>query len=624
MRQLIIALLFLLANKDVAAQKNDIDSLLKVVETTSADTILQKAYRKLGDLYVDNNPGKAISYYEKGYTHAKAANKKVAAANFLFSIGYAWRIRGEFDKSLDNYLQSIRIYEELKDTFRLGNALLSVGNVYQQAKNTAKMDEYYTRAQTLGEAYGDSVQISSIYTERGIQSDVLKQYDTAISYFNKALKLVNGEQDPFAIANLYSNIGLSWKHKNNTTEALRWFDSAQKIYENKDVPPDYYASLYNNFAATYAQSGNYARAKEFFDKSIGYAIQGGARYIEMENYRNLADMYDAAKDYRSENEYLKKYYNLKDSMFTADSKNQLTELEADYHLEQKNGVIIAQKAEVEKQRNQRNLFIILAIAAALVLSALVIFYSRIKKKNQLLEEKNREINRQRDELEKLNHVKDRLFSIISHDLRNPLVTLRSYLSLTDTPNISDERKQEFKTQTLQAVAQTSDMLDNLLAWANMQIKDSAVPIRPVDLTDCVLDVEHNVNAQAMQKQISIHKQLEDIAAPGDHNIISIALRNLLTNAIKYSPEGKNIYISVEKKGNHIEIAVKDEGIGMSPEQIDSIQNNQSGSTKGTQGEKGSGMGIFLVKELLEKIRGQLMITSEPGKGSTFMIQLPTL
>lgn len=624
MRELIIALLFLFASEKAAAQKNEIDSLLKVVETNSADTVLVKAYRMLGDLYVDNNPGKAITYYEKGYTHAKAANKKVAAANFLYSIGYAWRMRGEFDKSLDNYLQSVRIYEELKDTFRLGNALLSVGNVYQQAKNTAKMDEYYTRAQTLGEAHGDSIQISSIYTERGIQSDVLKQYDVALSYFDKALKMINAEEDPFAIANLYSNIGLTWKHKNNTTEALRWFDSAKKIYEHRDVPPDYYASLYNNFAATHAQAGNYASAKAYFDKSIGYARQSGARYIEMENYRNLADMYDAAKDYRSENEYLKKYYNLKDSMFTADSKNQLTELEADYHLEQKNGVIIAQKAEVEKQRNQRNLFIILAIAAALVLSALVIFYSRIKKKNQLLEEKNAEINRQRDELEKLNHVKDRLFSIISHDLRNPLVTLRSYLSLTDTPNISDERKQEFKTQTLQAVAQTSDMLDNLLAWANMQIKNSAIPIRPVDLTDCVLDVEHNVNAQAMQKQISIHKQLEDVAAPGDHNIISIALRNLLTNAIKYSPEGKNIYITVEKKGNHIEISVKDEGIGMSPEQIDSIQNNQSGSTHGTQGEKGSGMGMFLVKELLEKIRGQLMITSEPGKGSTFMIQLPTL
>jgi len=624
MRELIIALLFLFASEKAAAQKNEIDSLLKVVETNSADTVLVKAYRMLGDLYVDNNPGKAITYYEKGYTHAKAANKKVAAANFLYSIGYAWRMRGEFDKSLDNYLQSVRIYEELKDTFRLGNALLSVGNVYQQAKNTAKMDEYYTRAQTLGEAHGDSIQISSIYTERGIQSYVLKQYDVALSYFDKALKMINAEEDPFAIANLYSNIGLTWKHKNNTTEALRWFDSAKKIYEHRDVPPDYYASLYNNFAATHAQAGNYASAKAYFDKSIGYARQSGARYIEMENYRNLADMYDAAKDYRSENEYLKKYYNLKDSMFTADSKNQLTELEADYHLEQKNGVIIAQKAEVEKQRNQRNLFIILAIAAALVLSALVIFYSRIKKKNQLLEEKNAEINRQRDELEKLNHVKDRLFSIISHDLRNPLVTLRSYLSLTDTPNISDERKQEFKTQTLQAVAQTSDMLDNLLAWANMQIKNSAIPIRPVDLTDCVLDVEHNVNAQAMQKQISIHKQLEDVAAPGDHNIISIALRNLLTNAIKYSPEGKNIYITVEKKGNHIEISVKDEGIGMSPEQIDSIQNNQSGSTHGTQGEKGSGMGMFLVKELLEKIRGQLMITSEPGKGSTFMIQLPTL
>ena len=225
----------------------------------------------------------------------------------------------------------------------------------------------------------------------------------------------------------------------------------------------------------------------------------------MENYRNMSDMFGDMKNYEQQAVYLKKYYNFKDSLYSADSKNQLTELEANYTVEKKNGELVKKDAEVAEQKNRQRILLIVAFSILALLGLLMLFYKRIQNKNRLLQEKNVQINEQKDELQTLNHVKDRLFSIISHDLRNPLVTLRSYLMLADNDAVAEEKKQQFKVQTMNAVSQTGDMLDNLLAWANVQIKNTKANIIPINIADLLSDAVNNVKAQAFQKNISIHE-----------------------------------------------------------------------------------------------------------------------
>jgi two-component system, sensor histidine kinase and response regulator len=258
----------------------------------------------------------------------------------------------------------------------------------------------------------------------------------------------------------------------------------------------------------------------------------------------------------------------------------------------------------------------------LLLAALGFFYRRTKQNNVLLQDKNTQINRQKDELQTLNHVKDRLFSIISHDLRNPLITLKSYLSLADDPGLPAAQKEEFKKQTMLSVSQTSNMLDNLLTWANMQLKNTKPLITQVNTEDCIDDATGAAAGQAAQKNITIHKKIDAETAVAEYHILEIALRNIITNAVKYSHNGSNIFISTSNTGQHVKIVVRDEGIGMSRAQLNEILNNEAESTSGTAGEKGSGLGLFLVKELLQKIDALLLIESEEGKGSSFIIQLP--
>ncbi len=624
MLKFLLSLLLVISSSTAPGQSRQVDSLLKALDTETADSNRLRIYSRIADYYVDNNYTKAIDYYTKALETAKKLDYKLAAANSYYSIGYCYLIKGDYDKSLENYLQSVRIYEELKDSRRLTNAYLSIGNVYNQNKNDQKTDEYYAKAKKLIDISNDSSVLNSFLAERGIQFDQRKQFDSALLYLQKAHQMAVILKDDYFVASSLSNIALTYKHQAKTDLALHYFDSVLIMFKAMDAPLDNFAATYNNIAATYTQAGNYPKAKEAFDKSIAYAKETGSRNIELENYRNLSDMYGDMKNYEQQNIFLKKYYSLKDSLFTADNKNQLTQLEADYHLEQKNGEIVKKDIEVQKQKSERNVFIIIALAAALLLSTLAIFYSRIRKKNKLLEEKNIQINQQKDELQTLNNVKDRLFSIISHDLRNPLVTLRTYLSLADNAALPAEKKQQFKAQTMQAVLQTSDMLDNLLAWANLQIKNTKANITPVNVNDAVQDAINIVQAQAQQKNIAIQKDIQAAVVLADEHILAIALRNILTNAVKYSNEGQHIFIASLKENDHVSLSVRDEGVGMTAEQLQQLQQSESESTKGTQGEKGSGLGIFLVKELLAKTYGHLTIKSEKDKGSSFTINLPAL
>jgi len=622
MKKLLFIVAITCCNICFAQVNKEVDSLLKALDTEKQDSNIQRTLSRIGNYYIDNNPAKAIEYLERSAELAKRLNFTLRQANNYYDIGFCYLLKGDFDKALNFYQQSANLYETLKDNHRLANAYMSMGNVFFQSKTLPKADEYYDKAEAIVKQTKDTVQLASLYNERGIMYDQGHRYDSAITFLQKSIDLSKLVHDDAMVTDNLSNLGLSYKHKKNTAIALQYFDTVLKRYAAmKDLPVDNLAVIYNNIGATQAQAGNYPKAIEAFNKSLGYTNQGSLTTITMENYRNMADMYGDMKDYKQQSIYLIKYHQLKDSIFNTDNKNQLTQLETDYQLEKKNISLVKQETETTKQKSQRNIFIIIAIGAALLLVTLAFFYRRIRQNNILLQEKNTQINKQKDELQTLNHVKDRLFSIISHDLRNPLVTLNGYLSLAENTALPEEKKEKFRQQTRQAVSQTSNMLDNLLVWANMQIKDTKPAITNINVEDCIDDAISVAKAQALQKNILINKNILATVAAADHNIIEIALRNIITNAVKYSQANGNITVSSFSDQLHTFISVKDDGIGMSSEKIEELLHNEAESKPGTQREKGSGLGLFLVKELLQKINATLLIESEEGRGSNFTIQL---
>ena len=624
MNKTILLLLAIFFSFAAIGQTKEVDSLLKLLDKEKADSNRLKIYRTLGDFYIDNNPGKAIEYLNKAVDLSKKTNNNKQLANNCYSIAFCYRNTGDYSKSVEYYLKAVRVYEADKDYRRLANAYMSLAIVYSYNKDFKNASSYHNRAKELIMIRKDSFQLCSLYTDIGTLFDQRKMYDSANKYQQQAYDLAVAIKDEQMVIDCLSNIGLTYKHEGKTKEALANFKKVLLVFQQQQTEPDRYAAVYNNIGATYAQQGDKTPAVEAFNKSLAYAITSQNPYIEMENYNNLSDLFGKTANFKNQAFYLKKYYNIKDSLFSADKKNQLTQLEADYNIEKKNTEIVKKEGEVQIEKKQKYLSLTMALVAVVVLILITFFYNRIKNKNELLGKQNVQINNQKNELQSLNNVKDRLFSIISHDLRNPLVSLRSYFSLTENPDLSDEKKLAYKKQTLSAVTQTTSLLDNLLVWANMQIKESKPQIKIIDIEDAVLDAVDNVNAQAVQKRIIIQKNLEATTALGDQNIITIAVRNLLTNALKYSNENSTISITSFQNDKDINIDIADEGVGISSEKINLLLSNEADTTTGTSGEKGTGLGIFLVKELLQKINGELLIKSVVGEGSVFTIKLPAV
>lgn len=191
--------------------------------------------------------------------------------------------------------------------------------------------------------------------------------------------------------------------------------------------------------------------------------------------------------------------------------------------------------------------------------------------------------------------------------------------LSDNESISADKKILFKNQTMEAVNQTGELLDNLLTWANLQLKNVETPLVPIALDECVADVVSILKMQAKQKNIEIIQHVQSIVFPCNADVLSIVLRNLITNAIKFSKENQTIILESTQNEQGIRLIVQDFGQGLSSEQIQTILNSKNESTLGTKGEKGSGLGLFLVMQMLKKINAQLLIESAPGNGGKFII-----
>lgn len=227
-------------------------------------------------------------------------------------------------------------------------------------------------------------------------------------------------------------------------------------------------------------------------------------------------------------------------------------------------------------------------------------------------------------LEEMNSMKSRLVTILAHDLKSPIASAISLLDLVQNDLVSREEFTEYIALTKEKMTLISDALDNALKWALLQLKESKMNPAVVDVCPVLNEVLTLYSALYERKNISITKLYDGHGCMAyiDKDHLSVVFRNLLNNAIKFTPEGGNIRLQVSHTATHTYIFIKDSGVGMEPEMLDALLlRGQSSSGIGTNGEKGTGLGIRLCLELLAKNSGSLDATSEPGKGTTFTIAL---
>lgn len=226
----------------------------------------------------------------------------------------------------------------------------------------------------------------------------------------------------------------------------------------------------------------------------------------------------------------------------------------------------------------------------------------------------------------LNELKNKFFSIISHDLKSPVAVLDAFLNiLINFPNdLSADELRVLAERTNRSVKNLVTLLDNLLQWSRSQMDALDYRPEPIPLSDAVQQITELLQTNAELKNISLtYNNFADIIAWADRNMLEFILRNLISNAIKFTAPGGHVNISGSKTGKFIKIDVMDDGVGIAAEDLQHLfRLDRSNSTKGTANEAGTGLGLILCKEMVQKCGGQIKVSSQPGQGSVFSFTLP--
>jgi signal transduction histidine kinase len=261
-----------------------------------------------------------------------------------------------------------------------------------------------------------------------------------------------------------------------------------------------------------------------------------------------------------------------------------------------------------------------------ILLLTVFLYLSKRRSNKQLKTSNAIIQAQNIQLQDLNATKDKFFSIIGHDVKGPLNSLSSFagLLINHTDKLSKEDIQMLAKDLDKSLKNLFALLENLLEWSRSQTGNIEFNPEPFDLTAVLTENKALLEAQAANKKIQIlQPHTTPLHIQAHRHSITTVVRNLLSNAIKFTPEGGTITLAIVPNASTVTVSIKDTGVGMSPEVIEKLfRIDTKHSTKGTADEKGTGLGLILCKDFIDKNGGNLGVTSEVDKGSTFYFTLP--
>ncbi|MCA6457455.1 MAG: tetratricopeptide repeat-containing sensor histidine kinase, partial [Chitinophagaceae bacterium] len=542
---------------------------------------------------------------------------------------------------LSTYYKAKQIFQGLKDTLNIAIVNKEIATALYANSKSDEAILLYNESLSVFTQMKDSRQIANVKNSIGLVHLDQKKFEEATQDFTTALNISIKVGHQYGEKKAYYNLGLLEERRRNFAMAETYYRKSLAI--DKEVNDKFGAALNE------LQLSSISNAQQKRDESIALAKEAynSAYYISAYNLMREASV-KVIDGYRQKGEIIQASV-WQDSLVNI-LKEQI-ENEKEYALNYIE-VIKSQNAkntnaekdlEKQKQVQKEQLLIItvgtfiLIIVAVLAVLALVnyqrqrFFGKELKQKNEIIEKNsasldqlNKEISHQNLLLKADNKTKNKLLSIISHDLRTPLVNTKGVLNLVNQgmvpPEEADRLLQLLETQYLG----TTSLLDNLLFWIKGQMDGKPDDKVKVGLHQLVKVLEEEHRMPLLKKKIELRNLIDkELAIVTEKEMIRIVCRNLISNAIKFSNENGIIEVSSRIGDDHfLYMSVKDNGIGMSKETIDKVNAKQYYNTTGTSYEKGSGFGLMLCRDLLNKAGGDLIIESEPGVGSTFTIKMP--
>jgi signal transduction histidine kinase len=525
-----------------------------------------------------------------------------------------------FSHSVDNSHVEVLIHNELGQVKASSGKMLEAFNNYDQVLRLKDVIENpKAEAQAL-------FNIGQIYSTQGI-------YNRALQNHRSALAIRRAIKDKSKEAVSLNEIGELYRRMKNDGRALANHQLALKIRKalNDDKGM---AESYNNIGFLYYQEKRYNDAIVNLRAGLQSALKSQTLEQQQKSYDYLSLCHKELEEY--DEALIKREQFVVVSDFIQNQKNdqRLLESQSRYVIDTKESQI--ESLEVERQKRERELaaqknlrnFLISLIIFGLIIGALILNLYKVKQRaNSELQEINEKVKHQNQQLQALNATKDKFFSIIGHDLKGPLNSLTSFsgLLINHTDKLSIEEIQMLAKDFDKSLKNLSTLLNNLLEWSRSQTGNIEFKPETFDITSLLKENKELLGTQAQNKRISVLVDLNgEVLVNAHKHSLNTVVRNLISNAIKFTPEGGLIKMGLKKHESEILVSIADTGVGMGPDVISKLfRIDAKHTTKGTANEKGTGLGLILCKDFVEKNGGKLWVESEEGKGSLFCFTVPS-
>lgn len=616
----------------------------------------------------------ALNHYQTALEYYRRNEHHLGISRCLNNMGIIHKNRGEYVEALSVYQESVIYLDTVRDALDISQAYINMGNLFVYLGGYNRALEYFAKALGIAERFNYRHNISLCLSNSGVIQNKLGNYEEALTFYQRSLDVSRSLHDPVQTANCLINIGTNFADMGEPEKGLDYVRQGMEIkVELGDERA--ISNCYIHLADIYAIMEEHEKAIELFTRAIpvkerlddpdglircylglGHSALEQGRYMESAGRSEMAleiaqkigameyiaeaylikkDIAVKQGDYRSAYQHAMAHHAYKDSLMDEATSKAAMEMEFRMRsrmLQQENETLrIQSNLDRLLMRKRTTVFYsILIIATVLLLGLILVLYfmRRLRKTSLKLEEKNLVITRQNLKLDQVNKTKDRIMSIIAHDLRG---TIGNQLTAVEVLNrIEGDEKVEIDRKRLLSNLKNSasyslELLENLLQWSH--IEEGATKYHPeeVKLNTLVSNCLTLYSESAKSKGLELVEEIaEPISCYADRIMMETVYRNLISNAIKFSKPGGKITIGLERVDGLTHFRVVDQGIGMSEAEVDKVLLNGGFTRRGTANEKGAGMGLTLVQEFTKIHNGSLSVKSEENLGSTFEVIIPCI
>ena len=551
-------------------------------------------------------------------------------------------------------VEALQLAQNHKLKKQEGRAYMAMGNYYLHTSQYYLAHYHYKKAEGIYLKLDDKKLLIIIYNNLNLLFSIINDIENQKYYASKILEIALEQGDHVmelrARSKLFEENDSQQKidyflelyqkaSSNNTNYIYNIALVCGEIYVQSNLPrkalPFLYQALesteagvsslnssqiYINLAEAYTLLNKLDSAEYFLKKVRNYPVIYAETGMDIFRIRYMID--STKGNYLNALENFKKFHRYSDSINKNMRTVEIARIRNWHELEQKDFENELLHQEYQKQRKLTSILAIALVMIVVLLALAVFFYRKINEKNSELNEKNREITEKNSEMEELNNVKDKLFSVVAHDLRTPIASLTSVLKMTRKNVLDTETQAQLLKDVAKQVDNVCGLLDNLLRWAKRQMRGQVFSPVYFNVQDEINTIIDGLQQLADSKKVALNNRVENKEVYSDRDMFSAVVRNLVTNAIKYTSAEGSVTIDSELSDNMLVISIKDTGTGMSQEVQDNLfKLSETKSQRGTSNESGTGLGLVLCADFVKANGGKIWFNSVQGEGSTFFFSV---